>query len=113
MDHFLDIASSVAYWFAAFNVLAAIYFHYRYTVGPSSSKNFSNTQFHWVIGATFLLVAIITDQSLSNPAAAVIAFVVGLVGLIAMIHIRRIRTTRYPSFLDQIATDDIIDRAQN
>ena len=42
MDRYLDIVSTVASLFAAVNIVAAMYFHYRYTVGPSTSKNFMN-----------------------------------------------------------------------
>lgn len=46
MNSFIDLASNIAKVFAAINILAATYYHYRYTVGPSTSKNFMNAEIH-------------------------------------------------------------------
>ena len=113
MDRNLDLAHIVAYAFAAGNIVAATCYQYRYTVGPSSSKNFHNAQLHWILSAIFVIAAIATDRSLSTTTTIVIAIGAILAPAVPVYFLRRIRAERAPTFLDEIAMDDIIDRAPN
>ncbi|MGB7239825.1 MAG: hypothetical protein WBD41_28065 [Rhodococcus sp. (in: high G+C Gram-positive bacteria)] len=113
MDRFLDIASDIAKVFAAINILAATYYHYRYTVGPSSTKNFMNAEIHWILSGFFVIAAVVTDTSLSGTATLVIAVGALVAPVVPVIYLRRIRAQRAPTFLDEIAMDDIIDRAHS
>lgn len=113
MDRLLDIAHIFALAFAAINIVLAVHYHYRYTVGPSSSKNFLNAQIHWVLSGFFVIAAVLTDRSLSSTATLVIAIGALIAPAVLVIYLRRIRTERAPTFLDEIAMDDIIDRAHN
>ena len=113
MDRYLDIVSTVASLFAAVNIVAAMYFHYRYTVGPSSTKNFRNAQFHWVASTAFAILAVNTDWSISTPVALVLTIALALALTVPLSYLRRIRATRYPTFLEQIDADAIIDRARD
>jgi Flp pilus assembly protein TadB len=113
MDRFLDLTHIAAYAFAAINILLAMYFHYRYTVGPSSTKNFRNAQFHWVASTAFAILAVNTDRSMSIPVALALTIAIALALTVPLIYLRKIRATRYPTFFEQINADDIIDRARN
>lgn len=111
--NFIDIVAGVDKVFAAINIIAATYFHYRYVVGPSSSKNFRSAQLHWSLSGFFVILAVLADNTLST----------------ATTRRPRHRSThrsrradrlppqapakqRTPTFLDQIATDDINDRTR-
>ncbi len=112
MNSFIDLASNIAKVFAAINILAATYYHYRYTVGPSTSKNFMNAEIHWILSGFFVIAAVATDTSLSSTATVVIAVGALIAPVVPVIYLRRIRAKRAPTFLDEIAMDDIIDRAR-
>lgn len=108
-NSFIDIAKA----FAAINIIAAMYFHYRYTVGPSSTQNFRSAQFHWVLSGLFVALAALTDNSPSTITTTVLVLVALIAPIVPIAYLRKTRTERTPTFLDEIATDDIIDRAHN
>ncbi|MDV7991609.1 hypothetical protein [Rhodococcus sp. IEGM 1374] len=110
--NFIDIVAGVAKVFAAINIIAATYFHYRYTVGPSSSKNYHSAQLHWFLSGLFVIIAVLADNTLST-ATTVILTIAALIGpVVPITYLRKTRTQRTPTFLDQIATDDIINRTR-
>lgn len=113
MDRLLDIASHVFYLFAAINIIAATHFHYRYTVGPSSTKNYHDALFYWALSVGFAIAAVATDNTLSGTTTVGIPIAMMLALAVPVTLLRRMRRKRTPTFLDQIATDDIIDRARN
>ncbi|MCZ4277440.1 hypothetical protein [Rhodococcoides yunnanense] len=111
MDRFLEVYSTVAYLFAAATIVAAMYFHYRYTVGPSSTKNYHDALFYWFMSVIFAITAAVTDNTLSGTTTVVLTIAMMLALAVPVTFLRRMRRKRTPTFLDQIATDDIIDRA--
>ena len=110
--NFIDIVAGVDKVFAAINIIAATYFHYRYVVGPSSSKNYRSAQLHWFLSGLFVIIAVLADNTLST-ATTVVLTIGALIGpIVPIAYLRKLRQERTPTFLDQIATDDIIDRAR-
>jgi hypothetical protein len=113
MDRFIDILSPLALVFAAINLALAMFYHRRYTLGPSSTKNYHNAHFHWVASAFFVIVAALTDRSLPVAAAVVIVVAAPTACAVPIAYLRRSRRERTPTIYDQIWTDDIIARAAN
>ncbi|MBY6414815.1 hypothetical protein HQ346_24850 [Rhodococcus sp. BP-252] len=113
MDRFIDILSALAFVVAAINLVLAMFYHRRYTLGPSSTKNFGRAQFHWIASAFYVIVAALADRSLPLIAAVVIVVAAPTACAVPIAYLRRIRRERIPTFLDQIWTDDIIARADN
>ncbi|OZC47594.1 hypothetical protein CH267_26605 [Rhodococcus sp. 06-621-2] len=110
--NFIDIVAGVDKVFAAINIIAATYFHYRYVVGPSSSKNLHYAQIHWFLSGFFVILAVLADNTLST-ATTVILVIGALIGpALPIAYLRKLRRQRTPTFLDQIAADDINDRTR-
>ncbi|OZF42093.1 hypothetical protein [Rhodococcus sp. 14-2470-1a] len=110
--NFIDIAASVAKLFAAINIIAATYFHYRYVVGPSSSKNFRSAQLHWSLSGFFVILAVLADNTLSTATTVILTIGALICPAVPIAYLRKLRRQRTPTFLDQIATDDINDRTR-
>lgn len=112
MTSFLDIFSVVATLVAAINIVAAMYFHYRYTVGPSSTRNYRNAVFHWAASGIAVAAAATTDGNLSGSVTFVIVVGALIAPAVPILFLRRIRSERTPTMFDKIDMDDIIDRAR-
>lgn len=112
MTSFLDIFSDVAKLVAAINIVTAMYFHYRYTVGPSSTRNYRNAVFHWGASGVAVAAAAATDDALSGAVTFVIVLGALVAPAVPILFLRKIRTERTPTMFDEIAMDDIIDRAR-
>ncbi|OZC83446.1 hypothetical protein CH282_15970 [Rhodococcus sp. 06-418-1B] len=112
MTSFLDIFSDVAKLVAAINIIAAMYFHYRYTVGPSSTRNYRNAVFHWGASGVAVAAAAGTDNALSGAVTFVIVLGALIAPAVPILFLRKIRTERTPTMFDKIDMDDIIDRAR-
>jgi hypothetical protein len=112
MTSFLDIFSDVAALGAAINIVAAMYFHYRYTVGPSSTRNYRNAVFHWAASGVAVAAAATTDGNLSGAVTLVIVVGALIAPAVPILFLRKVRSERTPTMFDKIDMDDIIDRAR-
>ena len=119
MSSFIELLNSVLTPFAALNILAAMYFHYRYIVGPSSTRNYQNAVFHWAFSGFVVALAVAVpyvaalDNALSGPATFVIMVGALTAPVVPILFLRKVRSERTPTIFDEIAMDDIIDRARN
>lgn len=111
MNSFFDTFSDIAKIAAAITIGLAMYYHRRYIVGPSTTRNCNEAVFYWSMSGIFVAVAALSDAALSTTATAVIVALAVVCPVVPVVHLRRTRRRRTPTFLDHIATDDIIDRA--
>ncbi|OZC62792.1 hypothetical protein CH267_00065 [Rhodococcus sp. 06-621-2] len=109
MNSIMDTCSIIARIFAAINIIAATYFHYRYTVRPSSTKNFRSAQLHWTLSGVFVAIAALTDNTLSTITTIVIVLGALIAPTFAITYLRKTRTRSNTTFLDRIAADDTTD----
>lgn len=113
MSGLIDTYSVIARIFAAVAIGLAMYYHRRYIVGPSTTRNCNEAVFYWCMSGFFVAVSALCDAALSTPATVVIVALAVVCPVVPIVHLRRTRKQRTPTFLDEIMMDDIIDRAHN
>jgi hypothetical protein len=109
---FTDILSDLAYAFAAFNIAAALYYHYRYAIRPAATASLRNAQCHWVISAIFLAVYALTDRTLSTVSTIIVVAGSLAAPAIPLHYLRTIGNRHAATVLDHTPAADNTDHCE-
>ncbi|MFC8181606.1 hypothetical protein ACFULT_22235 [Rhodococcus sp. NPDC057297] len=112
MDTSVTLAK-IALMLAALTLGLALYYTRHYIVGPSITRNYNQAVVYWSLTGLFFTVSALSRPAFSTTDTAVAVALIVVCTALPIVYLRKTRRAHRPTFLEGIATDDIIDRARN